>query len=400
MSTDWFFASILAVVLSLVGTNVFGQRLVELAITGPRSIAEGATVSYTSTAHFDDGTEFDVTLPSTWSVVPNELATIDTFGTLVAGRVTRDEKIEVECTFTWLDVTLETSYPVTVVDVPKDEGIHPWPEWQRTPSRLGRTSTIGPQTPTIDWILQFDFSPLPSAPSASPVLDADNRLFAGAHDLLVCINTLSREIEWDFPAGDTVVSSPTIWDDRIVFGSSFDFVHCLDRRTGVEIWSEPALPHPNRGQAIDDALPGGVVYYPVDSDTIYARRVDDGSEVWTVPGPDAMVSPPTLDGLGFFYQGSAGGQNLSGFATIDGSGIWDAPVGTIQGPTPYYNGKVYASSVTLFCVDAVSGEIDWSFKDIRTTNSAIAIGHDGTIYAAEVIEDAYLLLRHRLFERF
>lgn len=361
-----------------------GQILVDLTIEGLATVLENTETQYAATAHFDDGSEFDVTILCDWSVKPETYASIDTFGRLTTLEVSQDQAIVIWASFTWRDVTLDDCLNVTIIDVTKDPEGDPWPEYQRTASRLGRTSTIGPQTPTIAWSIQFDFSGFTSAFGGSTVMDSVGRIFVPAKEGLTCIDSVNREILWQFLFLDSINTAPTIWNGRVLFGSPNDMFYCVDAATGEEIWSVPALPHPNRGQVVDDSLPGGVVYYPSESDVLYARLIDDGSEVWTVPSAEAIVSPPSLDALGRLFVTSAGDGDVRAHVTSNGDTHWSTPIGTAQGHAPVENGRVYATAIgSLYCLDAVTGEVIWEFENGETNSAAPAIGHDGTVYFAD-----------------
>ena len=77
-----------------------GQILVDLTIDGPATVFENTERQYCATAHFDDDSEFDVTIFCDWSVEPDTYALIDTFGRLTTLKVPEDQAIVVSASFT------------------------------------------------------------------------------------------------------------------------------------------------------------------------------------------------------------------------------------------------------------------------------------------------------------
>jgi len=96
---------------------------------------------------------------------------------------------------------------------------------------------------------------------------------------------------------------------------------------------------------------------------------------------------PALDGFGRIFHGNIGGRVARAHSTADGSTMWLGPVGTNGGVTPTEGAVVYAAHNNypgpLYALDAETGEEIWSLRGLSSNSSAIAIGHDGTIYIAE-----------------
>ena len=127
-----------------------GQILVDLTIEGPVTVLENTETQYRATAHFDDGSEFDVTIFCDWSVKPETYASIDTFGRLTTLEVSEDQAIVVLANFTWREVTLDATIDVSIIDVTKDPEGDPWPFWgrNRSPGRIPTAKITGPTTAT------------------------------------------------------------------------------------------------------------------------------------------------------------------------------------------------------------------------------------------------------------
>jgi len=189
--------------------------------------------------------------------------------------------------------------------------------------------------------------------------------------------------------------TPSLHNGRVLFGSPNDNFYCVDAATGEEIWSVPAQPHPNRGQVVSDSMPGGVVYFASVLGTLYARSIEDGSEVWTVEIGGDTDCAPSLDGLGRLFLGETDGVLVRAHSTATGATLWEGPSGVcLMRTVPTDAGRVYAAFRTfpgpLLCLETELGDEVWAFEGIGANSGATAIGHDGTIFFAEAIEAADL----------
>jgi len=157
-----------------------------------------------------------------------------------------------------------------------------------------------------------------------------------------------------------------------------------------------ALPHPNRGQAVDDSLPGGVVYFPSESDLIYARAVEDGSEVWTQASADGIVTPPALDNNGRLFVGGTVGDIVRAHAISDGQVEWTGPGGGNQGVIAVDGGNVYAARSGfgegfLWCLEASTGRLVWAFESVGFSSAGVALSPNGIVYVDSNGDNAELV---------
>jgi len=93
-----------------------------LAITGPASINEGTSASYTCTAYYSDGSSADVTASATWSE-NSAYSTISSAGLLTASNVSSDQSVTITATHSKWGIARSDTHVVTLVDVPALEMI-------------------------------------------------------------------------------------------------------------------------------------------------------------------------------------------------------------------------------------------------------------------------------------
>ncbi|MEE8155108.1 MAG: PQQ-binding-like beta-propeller repeat protein [Phycisphaerales bacterium] len=250
----------------------------------------------------------------------------------------------------------------------------PWPTYQRTPTRLGRTEAIGPQTPNLIWRVRVDPTEAYTQLNSGMVLDVAGRLFVGHYGGLTAVDTNDGKIAWQYIHNWDGTTTPTLFDGRVMFGSTGDLLYCLDASDGSEIWTVPTVPHPRGGPVVDDR---GVLYASSDG-AIYARRVADGSEVWT--REDLGGSTPTIDNTGRLFVSEYGGYFMR-LDTQTGQTLWTAASNGNRDGMPLENDRLFAPGVysPFACLDATTGETLWSF-DAENSSAGAATGHQGSVY--------------------
>jgi hypothetical protein len=92
------------------------KDLVGLQVLGPDSLAENSSTAYSASAQWDDGSNSDVT--AAWSE-DSAHATIDSAGVLAAGKVTGDEAVTLQASFTQNGMTETAVRAVTILDMDK-----------------------------------------------------------------------------------------------------------------------------------------------------------------------------------------------------------------------------------------------------------------------------------------
>jgi hypothetical protein len=87
-----------------------------LSISGPASVNEGGSGTYTATATWSDGSTTGVT-PS-WSVTPTTYASISASGVLTTLSVTANQSATVNASYTFGGLTRTATRAVTIADIP------------------------------------------------------------------------------------------------------------------------------------------------------------------------------------------------------------------------------------------------------------------------------------------
>ncbi|MEW6252151.1 MAG: hypothetical protein AB1716_16050, partial [Planctomycetota bacterium] len=111
----------------------------------------------------------------------------------------------------------------------------PWPEYQRTASRIGHTSTVGPRTPTIAWRLLADpSSPLLTGSRSQVVMDSNGLVYAAHIKGIAAVDPRTHSVVQQIYDYWGVDASPSLAQGRILFGTPGDMFHCVDTTTWEE----------------------------------------------------------------------------------------------------------------------------------------------------------------------
>ncbi len=119
--------------------------LSSIAVSGPSSVNEGGSATYTATGTWDNGATAAIT--PTWSVSPTTYASISAGGVLTTLAVTANQTVTVTASYTSGGVTKTSSQGVTIVDVP---GPPP-----AAPKNIGISGPISSRSTEV-WRLAWD----------------------------------------------------------------------------------------------------------------------------------------------------------------------------------------------------------------------------------------------------
>jgi len=273
------------------------------------------------------------------------------------------------------------------------EGAHPWPTWQRTNSRIGRTETIGPQTPTLAWRLQVDFYPNEGGRELRATLDAMGRMFIGAAEQVTCVDLRTRGILWEFPTISSVLSAPAVHNNLVFFGTgSGDYAkfYCVRAATGQQVWRfDIDVPSSIR---TSPAVEGNGLVLFNEGRTVYALRMATGGVAWSRTLNGSMYTSPSLDGQGRMFHSNLHQDTYFALDITDGSTLWEVPVNGYTTTTlPVEDGRLYGgvyrnscSPRRNYCLDSTTGQKIWEVNPCENVAQEIAMGspESNTLYAA------------------
>ncbi|NIP22821.1 MAG: PQQ-binding-like beta-propeller repeat protein [Phycisphaerae bacterium] len=192
-----------------------------------------------------------------------------------------------------------------------------WPTYRHDNARTGCTGDSIAAPLTLHWIYTSYHPPRPawSAPAKRPregvkmlhrvnfddapqVAVVDNMVYFGSSvdNKVYALNAGTGEEHWSFFTSGPVRLAPTVWKDRLLFGSDDGFVYCLKAADGQLIWKKRGGPNDEKllgngkmisrwpirtGVLVDE----GIVYFgagifPHEYVYLWALCAKDGTVVW------------------------------------------------------------------------------------------------------------------------
>lgn len=167
--------------------------------------------------------------------------------------------------------------------------------------------------------------------NCAPAISGNHTFISGCDEHLRVINIVSGEQEADIPLGSFLIASPALWDDMLYVGTyssevvalnwkSREFLwrfrdpakefpyhgsaavteqlvivggrdkqlHCLDRRTGDELWKFPTRAGIDSSPAVVDRR----VFFGSNDGNVYGLDIETGKQVWKfAAGRDVTAGP-------------------------------------------------------------------------------------------------------------
>jgi len=249
---------------------------------------------------------------------------------------------------------------------------------------------------------------------SSPAVVGGVAYFGSTDGNLYAVNIASGKLTWKFATGSWVVSSPAVASGIVYFGSYDSNFYAVDATTGQLKWKfqtggerryagkhlhhlEPAaerMPDPWDFFLSSPSVWNGVVYFGSGDGNVYALDANSGALKWKFQTGDVVHSSPAIaDGtlyIGswdtYLYALDAGnGKEKWRFKTGDDPEFHNH-VG-IQASPAVVDGVVYfgCRDANVYAVDATTGKQKWSFSVGGSWVNNSAAVHEGKVYVATSI---------------
>ena len=223
--------------------------------------------------------------------------------------------------------------------------------------------------------------------------------FGSGDGNVYALDEASGTLKWKFQTGDVVHASPAIADGALFIGSWDSYFYALDAATGNEKWrfktgEDPNI-HNQVGIQSSAAVNDGVVYFGCRDSNLYALDAASGQKKWAFNNKGSWVigSPAVNDGKVYF-------------ATSDTSTLYavDANSGSAAMSLKYNRWPLFSSPAIagnmlymgshegkLMAIDLAAQKTAWTFQtDGSIQNGAAYTKQDGTPkYEAAFTDDFY-----------
>ncbi len=243
-------------------------------------------------------------------------------------------------------------------------------------SALGETSPIPSGVATGDRIWEFTAG---AAVTSSPCL-SDGLITVGCRDgHIYCLDAAGGEL-WRASGPGGIGSSPTAWEDRIIFGEYGGSVVAVDRTTGEELWR-----HSTGGKIVSSpTCEDGLVFVGSFDKNLHALDVATGEEVWTYTAGDAIWSSPKVAGE-LVVVGSLD-RNVYGIRRTDGALLWRVRTAGPIYASPAVHGEdlfIGCRGGKLYRINTTTGETVWTADVGRSIHSTAAVVEDRLVFGVE-----------------
>lgn len=188
---------------------------------------------------------------------------------------------------------------------------------------------------------------------------ANQSFYTTSVDGLISRVSVRGEIMWQYSAGGGIVSSPIIYDGKLIVGCDNGKIYCLNATTGAVVWAY---------QSEDKIQSSPFVY----DDKIYVGNsmaklicvdVNTGELVWEFQaGGKIFSSPIVVDDEVYFGSYD---KKLYCLDSRSGMKYWEFTTSDMIRSSPsYIDGQVLIGNKAgmLYCINAVTGEKIWQYS--------------------------------------
>jgi outer membrane protein assembly factor BamB len=276
-----------------------------------------------------------------------------------------------------------------------------WPMWRHDPAHSAAGQS-GPTNLTLRWKFGAD-----GAVVSSPSI-VDGRVYFGSEDKNVyCIDAQTGNLFWKFNTSGRILSSPAVVDGKVYVGPDDGIIYCIDAYSGKLVWSTVAGGYVEAhfsSAVILRSSPTVVdnrVYVGSLDKNVYCLNAYDGGVAWTYKTDGYITSSPAVvDGVVYISSQEPESGALYMLDAANGILIRRVAIpyqimnqGTDMHSSPSVaNGMVYvaANKQVYYGINATTGNVTWTFKDTTAGEFIICspICQDGKVF---LIDEFYVV---------
>jgi eukaryotic-like serine/threonine-protein kinase len=234
---------------------------------------------------------------------------------------------------------------------------------------------------------------------SSPTLSEDALYFGSGDGNVYSLDAASGKLNWKFTTGDVVHASPAVANGTVYVGSWDSYFYAIDAASGKEKWRfktgvDPDT-HNQVGIQSSAAVADGIVYFGCRDSNFYALDSSTGQKKWSFnnKGSWVITSPAVYDGKVYF-----GTSDTKQFFAFDAK-AGGSPVLSLKFTWPIFSSPAIAGDTVYFgshngvltAVDLKSAKVAWSFQTDGARKNLTALSKpDGTTnYEAVFTENFY-----------
>jgi outer membrane protein assembly factor BamB len=254
-------------------------------------------------------------------------------------------------------------------------GTKPWSMYRYDPTHSA-SGQSGPTTLSLLWNFTTQ-----GAVISSPSL-ADGQVYFGSQDKYVySLNARTGKLLWKFQTNDRIKSSPAIYKGKVFIGPDDGYIYCLDAKDGQLIWSTYAggsIPVTFAASVVLRSSPilvDGKVYVGSLDSNLYCLDSEKGNIIWTYQTDGYITSTPAVsDGSVYVLSQEPDSGALYKLDKNSGQLEWRKEIpynevfwgGTDLHASPTVAGdKIFAPSniKEYHAISATTGEVEWTYRN-------------------------------------
>ncbi len=245
---------------------------------------------------------------------------------------------------------------------------------------------------------------------SSPTV-ADGVVYFGSGDGYVyAVDATTGTLRWKFPTGNVVHASPAVADGMVYVGSFDTYFYALEATTGRLVWKfktgDDAAAHLMTGIPGSAAVANGIVYFGCRDAHLYALEAKTGNLLWqySAGGSWVVASPAIFDGRIYFIT-----SDSLKFVALDartGAEAFSLPNDTYGFSSPalasghaYYgtfDGKLHAVDLAQRKVTAEFATPGFRLNGPRYLNAEGKL-NAAAVWTGDTLDDLIVGLRSRIF---
>jgi len=213
--------------------------------------------------------------------------------------------------------------------------------------------------------------------------DADGNTAGGGRTVRVSVDPVS-EI-WTYETGNTILSTPAWWDNKVYFGSYDNSVYALNASTGEEEWTFETDGEVGSSPIVTD----GTVFIGSRDGRLYSLDADSGEQRWSFNANNDVYYFDKITST-IYTNGYSSGYGLFAVDVASGSEQWFYGTNSSITSVAAGGGSVYIQTFQdgVQAVDTMTGESEWSFsargEQINLIDDTLYVGgYDNNLYAVD-----------------
>jgi outer membrane protein assembly factor BamB len=211
--------------------------------------------------------------------------------------------------------------------------------------------------------------------------------FGSGDKNVYALDANSGVLKWKFQTGDVVHSSPAIANGTLYIGSWDTYLYALDAATGKEQWrfktGDDPDAHNHVGIQSSPAVVDGIVYFGSRDSYAYAVDATTGKQVWKFSTDGSWVNNSPVVHEGRVYFGTSVPGIMHAVDAKTGKVVFDVNAGSpVFASMALANGMLYMGAFggKLTAIDVKTQKAAWAFEtDGAKQNGASVTNADGSI---------------------